>query len=127
MSSPTTQPKLREIPTFQHIPTLKELMPKTSGLPGVKYLQCAALNMARATREGWLQVHGAEPYIITNPSTGKELAVVLLAQGRAVPGVSYLSGGRECQVDLAIDELMTEPAPKSAVKAPEKPVEKGAA
>lgn len=104
-----TQPT-RVAPSFTHIPSLRELMPKTQGLPGVVYLQCAAVNIARAEQEGWLGVHGARSYTITNPTTGKSIAVVLLAQGKPMPGVSYMSGARECMVDLAIDEVMTEPS-----------------
>lgn len=122
MSTATQPPQpVRVTPSFDHIPTLRELMPKTQGLPGVIYLQCAGQNTVKAEAEGWLKVHGARGYIITNPTTGKSLGVELLAKGTPMPGVSYMSGARQCMVDLTIDELMTEPHPP---KAPAKPAEK---
>jgi len=57
---------------FGYVPTLGPgpgtLMPRTGGLPGVKYAQICTNHVIKARREGWDGVRDAEPYIISGPA-----------------------------------------------------------
>jgi hypothetical protein len=106
--------------TYQnHIPQLKELMPRTGGVPGVKYLQVVTGKHERiAQDDGWGDiVGGSRVYTIVGPRGAAHMR--LMCKGRPIPGGDPNSGARECMVDAEVEELtglrvngLEEPEPK---------------
>ena len=50
---------------YDHLPSLKELMPSTGGVPGIEYLMVSTTNLRRAQDEGWLRSSGSEQRVFT--------------------------------------------------------------
>lgn len=82
---------------FNHIPHLRELLPKKRGLPGFTYMQCSLSNTGRAQNEGWGDVDGNVVYNIVGPKGSIEMK--LLVRGKMTYGQSHDSGARVCGVD----------------------------
>ena len=89
--------------TFDHVPTLRELLPVHAGVPGFYYLQSSLHNLKKAESEGWLEVANTVTYTISGPSGSVDCK--LLCMGARVPGSAYESGKRGCLVDHTIYEL----------------------
>ncbi len=105
----TTDPKeIVGIPSYDHIPSLWDLMPNSGGQPGITYAQVCTHNAGKAQTEGWGQILGrdgrpAKFYAIEGPKGKAEM--VLLGQGKAIPGGEPPSGARECLVDNEVVRL----------------------
>lgn len=126
MSTPATFPNVTEehrALTWHHIPSLRELLPKTGGIPGVTYLQCAVTNLRRAQDEGWgKMVGGSLVYTIVGPEG--EVDCELYCKGQPITGQPSSSGARRCEVDLMIEEatgLQIQPRLKAREEEPPKP------
>ena len=90
--------------TYNHIPQLRELMPKTSGVVGVEYLQCTSNNTKQAQNEGWGGiVGGSKIYTIVGPKGSADMH--LLCKGEPIPGGDVNSGARHCVVDADVEGL----------------------
>ncbi len=83
--------------TYDHVPTLRELMPTNAGLPGVHYGLVAVANQRAAQDEGWGSVTGSRVLSIVGPK-GK-LDVVLACQGNPVRGLDPNAGARRLYLD----------------------------
>jgi len=88
---------------YDHIPALRELLPKHRGIPGFEYLQCSVSNLRRAQDEGWIEVEGTVFYTIEGPKGAADMK--LLVRGRRIPGQPYDSGARLCHCDKTIEPL----------------------
>ncbi len=90
--------------SFDHIPSLRELIPDTGGTPGYEYAQVALANAKRAQDAGldppWRPVPGAQFYTITGPKGSIDL--MLLRRGSPIRGLSPQSGARQCYIDKAV-------------------------
>ena len=86
--------------TYDHIPALKELLPRLRGVPGLYYLQCAVQNQILAEEEGWAQVADTVTYSIQGPSGTCD--VRLYCCGTPIPGAGYQASKRICVVDRVI-------------------------
>lgn len=105
-SVPATQPgepyqPLRYV--FDHIPDLRELLPKFRGRPGFTYLQCCVVNLRRAQDEGWVEVDNTVVYTVEGPKGTADLK--LLCRGKLTPGQPCDSGARLCLADKMVEEL----------------------
>ncbi len=89
--------------TFDHVPSLKELLPKTAGVPGVKYMQVCSINAKPAQDEGWGPVEGAKMFTIEGPGGYSHMA--LACKGTPVPGASDKDGARIMNLDRDIYRL----------------------
>ena len=85
---------------FDHVPALKELLPRFRGVPGLYYLQCAVQNQVLAQEEGWLEVVDTVIYTIKGPSGHCDTR--LYCCGEPIPGGGYQSSKRSCMVDRVI-------------------------
>ena len=116
-NSPTPTPDY----TYRdHIPQLRELMPKTGGVPGVKYLQCTLGNLKLAQDDGWGNiVGGSKVFTIVGPKGSADMH--LLCKGEPLPGGDVHSGVRECVVDAKVEDLtgLWVSGPPEPVKVPE--------
>jgi hypothetical protein len=101
---------------YYRIPQLRELMPKTGGLPGVTYLQCAVINLRKAQDDQWKRVVNSSTYTIVGPEG--EIDCELLCKGRPIPGGDVFSGRRSCEVDTLIEEITRIPIDPSVVPEP---------
>ena len=101
-SDPASPMPIRNF-SFDHIPGLKELLPKHAGRPGFEYLQCTVANLRRAQDEQWTEVENTMIYTIVGPKG--EAHMKLLARGKPIPGQSPNSGARLCQCDKTVQEL----------------------
>jgi hypothetical protein len=110
---------------FDHIPTLKELLPQFHGIPGFYYLQVAVQGKSIAEREGWAPVADRPTYTIMGPEGSCDMN--LYCVGDRVPGVTHQSGKRTCEVDLNIREItgLWDDGDPRAFKEPEPPEVKG--
>ena len=88
---------------FDHVPGIKELLPKHGGRPGFEYAQSCVTNLRRGQDEGWLEVDGGVVYIIAGPRG--EAHMKLLARGKLIPGQPSDSGARLCRCDIIVEEL----------------------
>lgn len=93
-----------EIVTFGYVPMLGPgpgtLMPRTGGLPGVKYAQICTNHVIKARRYGWDGVRDAEPYIISGPAG--EAECMLMCQGKPIRNASPMGGSQVCELDREI-------------------------
>jgi len=88
---------------FDHIPSLRELLPKHRGRPGLEYFQCCVTNLRRAQDEGWLEVDNTVIYTVVGPRGQAHMK--LMARGRLIPGQSHDSGARLCFCDRTIEPM----------------------
>jgi hypothetical protein len=88
---------------FDHVPDLRELLPKWRGRPGFTYLQCVTSNLRRAQDEGWVEVDNTVIYTIEGPKGSADLK--LLCRGSLTPGQPHDSGARLCYCDKAVEQL----------------------
>ena len=88
---------------FDHIPDLRELLPKFRGLPGFDYLQCTSTNLLRAQEEDWTEVDNTVIYVISGPKG--DVSMKLMARGQPIPGQPHNSGARLCECEIAVQEL----------------------
>lgn len=116
---------------FDHIPSLKELLPQFRGLPGFEYLQCCVNNLRRAQDEGWYEVEKTVIYTVEGPKGSVDMK--LLARGKRIPGQPHDSGARLCLCDKSVEPLTglwinphkhededdTEPEPQTVESVPE--------
>ena len=89
--------------TFSHIPTLKDLLPRTSGTPGVHYAQVCTHNAMAAQREGWHNLANAAFYRIQGPKGYADM--VLMKKGKPIVGASIHDGARRCFIDSDVEKL----------------------
>lgn len=89
--------------TFDHVPSLRELLPKHRGMPGYQYVQCTVHRLARAQLEKWVQVNGSVFYRIQGPRGYVDMA--LMVRGKRTPGQPSNSGARLCFCDDLVLEL----------------------
>ena len=95
---------------FQTIPSLKELLPSTAGIPGIQYAQICVNNMKRAQNDGWKRIQGAKIYTVLGPDGRADME--LLAQGKVISGQAYDSGARRCWIDPNVYTLTGHSNPK---------------
>ena len=88
---------------FDHIPSLKELLPQYRGLPGFEYMQSCVQNLRRAQDEGWYEVEKTVIYTVEGPKGAVDMK--LLARGQRIPGQSHDSGARLCFCDTSVEPL----------------------
>ena len=102
MPDPTTSPinvTLGPL-VYDHIPRLKELLPKQGGLPGFQYAQVSGDRRRRAQDEGWLQVNDSYTYTIIGPKGSIDMD--LFCRGKLIPGQPSNSGKRVMVVEHQI-------------------------
>ena len=109
MSNPNTAPTYAQLRdnlasgspyVYDHVPTLRELMPSTAGLPGVIYSLVCLQNAKDAQDAGWGSVEGAKFFSITGPRG--TVSMVLACKGTPIRGASPKSGARRLLLDLDI-------------------------
>ena len=88
---------------YDHVPSLKELLPKFRGVPGFQYFQCCVVNLRRAQDEGWTEVVGGIVYRIKGPKGSVDMK--LLTRGERTPGAAHNSGARICGCNTLVQEL----------------------
>jgi len=88
---------------FDHVPSLRELLPQFRGLPGFEYLQCCVQNLRRAQDEGWTEVERTVIYTIEGEKGRVDMK--LLARGKRIPGQPHDSGARLCICDKTVEEM----------------------
>lgn len=107
MPTETLAPTLENIAaapyTYDHVPTLKELLPTTGGLPGVKYIQVCIFNAKVAQDDNWGPVENAKLFTITGPKGSSN--ILLACKGTPVRGASTQEGAREMSLDEDIYKL----------------------
>ena len=113
MSAPTEQPTPEaQAFIFTEIPSLKLLMPRTAGLPGVTYVQVTVGNQRKAQDGKWVSVLGSRVYSINGPNGRADM--ILMAWGKPIQGVGTESGARECLIDPETYVLTGFPDPEKA-------------
>ena len=104
MSSPSPNDLTAIAPfTFDHVPTLKELLPLNIGVPGVVYNQICNPNAKAAQDEGWGTVVGAKLFTITGPKGSVDM--VLACKGTPIKSASSHEGARKMFLDDDIYRL----------------------
>lgn len=108
--------------TYDHIPTLEELLPKTGGLPGVTYAIIALENARKAQDQGWSRLAGSQK-IFTVESGSGSVDCELYGLGKPIRGQDVASGRRECVVDKKVSSIFknkaeAKPEAKTTAKAP---------
>jgi hypothetical protein len=88
--------------TFDHIPILRELLPKQHGRPGLIYAQVHVANLRRAQDQGWREIDGTAAYTIVGPKG--HIDMKLMGKGKPIAGIGHASGKRRCVYDLDIEE-----------------------
>lgn len=89
--------------TYDHVPTLKELLPTTGGLPGVKYIQLCTTNAKAGQDGGWGPVENAKIFTITGPKGSSD--ILLACKGTPIRGASTQEGARTMSLDEDIYKL----------------------
>ncbi len=89
--------------TYDHVPTLKELLPTTKGLPGVKYIQLCTTNAKAGQDGGWGPVENAKIFTITGPKGSSD--ILLACKGNPIRGASTQEGARVMNLDEDIYRL----------------------
>lgn len=87
---------------FDHVPSLRELLPQYRGLPGFEYMQCCVQHLRRAQDEGWVEVQNTVVYSIEGPNGRVDMK--LLARGQRIPGQPHDSGVRLCLCDKTVEK-----------------------
>jgi hypothetical protein len=88
-------------PPWEGIPSLKQLLPRHRGWPGLVYLQVTSHNRQRARAEGWEDLDPPYLYQIAGPTGIADMH--LLSRGKLIPGQSPDSGERLCVVDELVE------------------------
>ncbi len=88
---------------YDHVPTLKELLPTTSGIPGVEYVQVCQANAKPAQDDGWGGVEGTKLYTINGPKGSSDM--ILACKGEPIQGASTQEGARKMFLDPDIYRL----------------------
>lgn len=83
--------------TYDHVPTLKELLPSNGGLPGVEYMQVCDLNGKEAQDQGWGPVRDAKMFTIEGPKGSAN--IILACKGEPIAGASTQEGARMMYLD----------------------------
>ena len=87
--------------TYDHVPTLEELLPNSGGRPGVEYAIVSTLNMRKAQDEGWERLAGNQKiFTITGPAGSADCE--LFGRGKPIRGADASSGRRRCFVDGSV-------------------------
>ena len=93
--------------TFTFIPTLRQLLPATGGVPGLIYAQVSLKNLTSLQNDPstrWYKTRDAEDaYTVRGPKG--EVDVMLCCTGKAMPGGDPQAGARLCWLDKSIPEL----------------------
>ena len=89
--------------SYDHVPSLRELLPQTAGIPGIEYIQVCASNAKVAQDTGWGPVHGAKLFTITGPKGHADM--LLACKGKPVQGASTQDGARRMFLDDDIYRL----------------------
>lgn len=85
---------------YDHVPTLRELLPTNGGVPGIEYIQVVTDNARPAQDAGWLLVDGAKIFSIQNPNDPDlKVDVILACKGQPVRGASPHEGARVMNLD----------------------------
>ena len=114
-----------DTPIYDHIPTLREMLPSTAGVPGCRYAIVSLANLGRAQREGWLKISGRQLIFgIQGPKGLVECE--LYAMGRPIRGQDPNGGARKLLVDAQVFEVTGFIDPTAPV-AEVKPIAKEAA
>ena len=100
---PTPEPiQTRVTPVFDHIPTIKEALPRYGGTPGFTYCHVEVNNLVDFQEAGWQELQEDNYiYIIQGP-----LGIVnckLLVYGKHIRGVSPHANVRELRTDMSIN------------------------
>lgn len=101
--TPPGEPYRAQQYVFDHVPDLRELLPKWRGRPGFTYLQCCVVNLRRAQDEGWVEVDNTVIYTIEGEKGSADMK--LLCRGKMTPGQPHDSGARLCLCDLQVEGL----------------------
>ena len=94
--------RIKRSPIFNHIPVLRELLPKTGGLPSLAYAQITVENMLEIQEAGWDEVADAVMYVIKGPSG--IASCKLHVYGTPNPGLSIGITKQKCMIDKSIRE-----------------------
>jgi hypothetical protein len=89
--------------TYDHVPTLRELMPTNAGLPGVTYAIICTANAKVAQDEGWGSVERSKVFTITGPKGSADC--ILACQGTPIRSLDTHSGARRVLLDDDIYHL----------------------
>ena len=96
-------PEQLERYTYDHVPTLRELMPTNGGLPGVQYGLVCVHNQRHAQDAGWQGVEKAKVFTIASDQGSVDM--ILACQGTPVRGMSPDMGARKMFVDEDVYRL----------------------
>ena len=88
---------------YDHVPRLRELLPKDAGRPGVKYAQVCSANAKAAQDAGWGPIAGAKMFTIHGPKGHCDM--LLACQGKPIQGASSQEGARTMVLDHDIYRL----------------------
>lgn len=86
--------------TYDHIPTLRELMPGNAGLPGVTYGIISVVNQRPAQDEGWGAIVSGKVFTLVGPKG--ECDVILGCKGSPLRGINPNAGARKLLLDDTI-------------------------
>jgi hypothetical protein len=92
--------------TFTFIPSLRQLLPATGGVPGLIYAQVSLKNLTSLQNDPtarWYKTRDAEDAYTIRGSKG-EVDVILCCTGKAIPGGDPNAGARLCWLDRSILE-----------------------
>ncbi len=93
---------IERTPVFDHIPSLRELFPKTGGLAGVSYSQVCTDNFLAIQEAGWDEVADTMLYVIKGPRGIASCKI--FAWGKPIRGVAIGTSKQLCTVDKDIRE-----------------------
>ena len=88
---------------YKFIPRLEDLLPKSGGVPGVKYAIVAISNARKAQDEGWERLAGNQK-IFTIEGPEGSVDCELFGLGKPMRGLDHFSGKRVCMIDKVIRE-----------------------
>lgn len=90
--------------TYTKIPRLKQLLPRTGGLPGVEYAIISTSNMRKAQDLGWERLAGAQKiFTIEGPKGNADCE--LFGKGAPIRGMDTLAGVRRLSIDPEVRKV----------------------
>ena len=101
-----TRRRVGQVTTFNYVPQLRDLMPRTAGLPGMAYAQVCLHNVRNVladTTTQWYKVEGTDLYTIKGAKGEAEM--MLVCTGKPIPGQDTHTGKRICWFDEDIQPL----------------------